>query len=857
MRQSASSLLIGLTLICLTAVPVQAQVRQAARSDSVTIVPGAQYAGGSFRRALLGTHYRDIWTTAITVAYLDLEGFAGGLVPLSSHTGSQTRSLRFSGADGRTYQFRSVFKTPTSTLRPELQNTLVADLLQDGASASHPVGTLVVAPLLEAVGVLHPKPHLYVMPDDEALGEFREPFAGVLGTLEERPDEAQDGLGGFGEAIQVIGPDRLFERIDEGPEDQVDVEAFLVARLMDILIGDRDRHRDNWRWALMDDSGPVRTWVPISRDHDEAFVKLDGALLHLATAYYPQLTSFAAEFADPQNLNWHAREVDRRFLAGLDLSAWDSAAEWVQGRLTDSVIDGAVAELPESMFAIGGEELSSSLKSRRDDLRAESARYYRILAKTVELRGTDAREVLEINRLDDRFLEVSLREDHAGAEPFLTRRFDALETGEIRVRLWGGRDRAIIRGDGNNPILLRIVGGKGRDQLVDSSAAGGVSFYDHGDETDFSPGPGSTLDQKNYEEWVGHDLDRYPPRDWGHWSRWFPRVAAGPNFGVLLGVSYDLTRYGFRKEPFRSKTTFYGGLATGEGWGQVGISSDIRLENSDARFEVDASFSGIDILRYYGLGNDTESDGSSQLHTMEINQVKLEPSLVVEPRPGLELAVGSFLRYSRTESTDAPFFASIQDTLYGAGNLGRLGASAGVRWDTRDREVASTSGVLLEAGGEVVPALWDVESTFGRLGGEARAFLSAATVPLEPTLALRAGGEQVFGDAPFQSASYLGGRSGLRGWDSERFAGDASVFGNAELRLRLAGVRIMLPTELGVFGLADVGRVYVDGESPGGWHTGVGGGIWLAFVDRASTISVAMAHSEERNAFYVSLGFTY
>jgi hypothetical protein len=66
--------------------------------------------------------------------------------------------------------------------------------------------------------------------------------------------------------------------------DRVDAGAFLRARLMDIFMGDRDRHRDQFRWVTFGDAQP-RLWQPISRDHDEAFVQLDGLALHLAAIY--------------------------------------------------------------------------------------------------------------------------------------------------------------------------------------------------------------------------------------------------------------------------------------------------------------------------------------------------------------------------------------------------------------------------------------------------------------------------------------------------------------------------------------------------------------------------------------------
>jgi hypothetical protein len=63
---------------------------------------------------------------------------------------------------------------------------LLGDIVQDLTSTVHPGGALVVAPLLEAAGVLHATPQLAVMPDDPRLGEFRSSFAGMLGLLEER-----------------------------------------------------------------------------------------------------------------------------------------------------------------------------------------------------------------------------------------------------------------------------------------------------------------------------------------------------------------------------------------------------------------------------------------------------------------------------------------------------------------------------------------------------------------------------------------------------------------------------------------------------------------------------------------------
>jgi hypothetical protein len=54
-----------------------------------------------------------------------------------------------------------------------------------------------------------------------------------------------------------------------------------------------------------------------------------------------------------------------------------------------------------------------------------------------------------------------------------------------------------------------------------------------------------------------------------------------------------------------------------------------------------------------------------------------------------------------------------------------------------------------------------------------------------------------------------------------------------------------------------VGRVYLDGEQSDQWHAAGGGGIWLSFLERANTMSVAVATSSERTRVYVGAGFGF
>jgi hypothetical protein len=61
---------------------------------------------------------------------------------------------------------------------------------------------------------------------------------------------------------------------------------------------------------------------------------------------------------------------------------------------------------------------------------------------------------------------------------------------------------------------------------------------------------------------------------------------------------------------------------------------------------------------------------------------------------------------------------------------------------------------------------------------------------------------------------------------------------------------------VGALGFADAGRVYIDGDSPGGWHTAFGGGLWIGAVEAARNINVVYTNKSSRRVI-VSLGFAY
>ena len=844
------ALSFGIVVAC--SGPAGLIAQNAARADSVLQAPGKEYSAGGLHRLLLGKEYRSLWTTPISVAVLDLGTFAGGLRPVSKGGGQQTKSLLLVAPDGREFFFRSVDKDPSATLPLELRGTVAGSVVRDQTSSAFPTAPLVVARLLTAAGILHGDSWLFVLPRDASLGQFQTDFGGIMGFLEDRIGGSASSSH-WGGASEIISSDTLFARVARSPDDRVDARALLTARLFDLLIGDWDRHADQWVWARFGETTP-RRWVAIPRDRDQALVKYDGLLLTIARQSAPQLVNFGPKYPYIPGATWNGRDLDRRFLSELEWPVWESVVGSLRAALTDTVIDDAVRALPPPHYALEGTALAAALRARRDRLPEAAERYYRQLGKQVDVHATDAGDRARLTREPGGEVELRLSSDSAAEEVYFRRRFDPKFTREVRLFLDDGDDAAVVSGQRGGGPLLRILGGEGRDSLVDSTGSGGERFYDDPGGPARTQGSATRVDRRPYVAPRKSPKD-LPPRDWG--SRWKASTQAsyGPDIGLFLGGGRTLTVYGFRKDPYSSRHRFRAGFATGPKTYRVDYRGELRRENSASYAEVLLRASGVDVISFHGFGNEIAAPGDNEFYRITQDAFGLHPSLVFGLGGRTTLQIGPALKYVSTDRRPGRFLATLGN-LYGSGNFGEIGGGLTFLHDSRDRLTAATRGVLLEIGGNVYPAIWDVDSTFGEVHGEAATYLTAHA-PLDPTLALRVGGKKLWGHYPFFESAFIGGASTVRLGKVNRYAGDAAAYGSAELRLSLTRLTLVLPATFGVFGLADVGRVFLGGESSDRWHGAAGGGIWLSYLDRAYTFSLALASGEERTGIYAQAGFGF
>jgi hypothetical protein len=475
-----------------------------------------------------------------------------------------------------------------------------------------------------------------------------------------------------------------------------------------------------------------------------------------------------------------------------------------------------------------------ALRRRREALPEHARRYYRFLAREVDVWATDAPEVAEVWREAGGGMVVRLRAEESDAAYF-ERRFDARESGEVRLFLRGGQDRVRLEGNGvtDGPSLL-VVMEPDSDSLVGSDNFGSLAVHDHIEE----PREQEEDQQEKEEEKEkkkanqGEEPEPETPRDWGGGLSVGPRAGYDADLGLLLGAQATRTDYAFRREPYGSRVGLALVYATGADGLRADLTADVRRLDSRTRLDLLARASEIALVRFNGFGNESADRGDAG--EVDEWQFTLAPAVEYYATERLRLRGGPVLRY----------------TTDGMGRVGFAGAVT-VGAEAPDSVVRYGS---VAAGAGLFPVTWSGGGAFGELHADATGLLPLA-IPGSPVLALRVGAKRVWGSFPVDEAAFLGGQETLRGFDYQRFAGDAMVNGSVEVRIPVARILPrVVPTQIGVFGLGDAGRVWAEGTESRRVHAAAGAGIWLTFFEPRNRLSLTWASGREGDRWYLRWG---
>ncbi|MFT3909526.1 MAG: hypothetical protein QM737_08885 [Ferruginibacter sp.] len=340
------------------------------------------------RKIFVGNNYRAIWATPVKMPLFDISTEKGGLTILKLGGGAQTKSLRFIDKDSIEWVLRTIDKDVTKLVPSTFKNTIVHKIIQEMISTAHPYAPLVVASLAKDLNLNAPDPKLVFVEDDTAFGQYRNIFANTVCLFEQvAPTKHSENAISTDSMLHNLFPVNNIYKLDD--------TTLLKARLLDMLIGDWDRHKDQYKWGFTEKNGTI-IYYPIVRDRDQAFFYSDGLMLLQVRLFGLKfLKNFSKCTKGLTELNNRSWLFDKLLLSKLNENEWRKNISEFRHRLTDSTLDEAVKKLPREVYAKNGKKIFEKLKARRDGMLKDGMKYYKFLSENKKLNSTTDEEKLK------------------------------------------------------------------------------------------------------------------------------------------------------------------------------------------------------------------------------------------------------------------------------------------------------------------------------------------------------------------------------------------------------------------------------------------------------------------------------
>lgn len=839
----------GLLISCFFLTSLHAQQNF---TDSVRVAIEPAYNTVSpFHRFWLGEGYRKLWAAPVLLPVLDLSQEKGGLTPKELGGGLQTKSLRLRDAAGKEWVLRSVQKYPEKGLPANLRNTIAQKILRDQVVTVHPFGALAVPPLAKALGLSHTNPKIVFLANDSALGEFADAFANSVMLFEEK---------GALDTFRTIKTEKLQNELEGQKTVRVNQEVVLRARLLDMLLGDWDRHEGQWRWEQRVQERKA-TYFPVAHDRDYVFYHTTGVLPWLVSAQWQtaRFQGFRSKIRQIESYNYNNRFFDRYFLNALDEAAWKEQIGFVQNSLPNELIRTAVKRMPDTIFSLSGEQIIQTLIARRNNLADDAIRYYRFHSRVVDIPASTKPETLQVQYQGEGQIEVTVS---AKGMQLYRRRFDPSVTREIRLYGLGGGDVFSVEGKKVSPILIRLIGGEGKDSYAIATGKANESrihVYDRkGEDNNFSPFGKRHLSREFNE-------NRFDRRN-------FRFDMAAPVFNLFYNVDqrtfaslgWMFQKQSFGKEPFATRQQVMGGYSAARGSFIFQYNGDWRQVFGKFGLALNLLSIGPDNQNnFFGTGNETlrkQRNGKSlSFHRSFYDIVNADLQITKSIGTKAGWSIGPAVQYySSSEYKNRSRFLN----TYQLQNPGEAifkskwhaGITASFMVDTRKGRMLPAGGALLALQAMAMQQAGAEKRSYGAFTADVSLFTKldkdSAVVLVNR---LRAG--TTVGSPFYYQMLSLGGPRSLRGFNLNRFTGRSLLLHSAEARIKLFNFTSWLfPGTVGLIALNDVGRVWMPAEKSTTWHHGYGGGLYVVPAD-VLMLRAVVAHSVEGTQLYVNFVF--
>lgn len=833
-----------------------------------------------FFEFLWGKRYRQYFGTEIIAPTVNLDTLYGGLQPMRRGGGHQSKSLRLKDNKGRQYVMRALRKNAVQYLQAvvfkdqyiegQFEKTYTESLLMDVFTGSHPYAPFTIEELAKAGGIYHTRPRLFYVPKQPVLGEYNENYGNELYMIEERTDSNHGDKENFGFSDELISTDDMRKQIAKDEKYVVDEKAYIRARLFDMLVGDWDRHQDQWRWAEFKKKKKIE-YRPVPRDRDQAFSRFsDGVLLNYLTKAIPDLRgmrSYDEDLKKPKWFSYSAYPLDMLLISDVKKKNWDKEVAFLQEHITDDIIDKAFLRMPKEVQDETVEDIKRKLKGRRDNLQKIADRYYEYFYKFQVLKGTNKDDWFEIERKDEKTKITIYRIKNGDkGKKILEKNFSNSITKEIWLYGLDDEDTFEVVGNpGKKPIKIIIIGGLNND-YYDISNGKRITVYDQKSKKNTF----STTTKVKTKFTDEYDLNTFDyTKLKGSTSMVLPDAGYNPDDGVKLGLQFKSVSQGFERNPFTSKHSIEGNYFFATQGYELNYEGEFANVIGNWNLGIDAVFNSPNFARnFFGFGNNSQNpeafteDEDRDFNRVRIGKTILGSSIKWRGKLGALIQLSAKYQNFNVERTPGRFLETQfneNNRVFSSQHF--FNTSLGYHFKHEDNKGFPTLG-------------FEFSSEFGYTSNlkEKRDFsYNITTIGFTHKLissgkivfATKAMGHFLFNDEfEFYQAANIGANNGLRSFRNERFNGKNGFYHSSDLRFNLSQFRTQIvPLTFGIYTGFDYGMVWGSPESlvtiPNGrtyLNTSAGGGFFISAANQVAG-RFGMFYGEDGARISINLGF--
>lgn len=810
-----------------------------------SIYPRDQRTKSKIYNWLWGEHYRELYTIPVNVPVMNFNTFMGGLDFVQQApnfhglllVNQQNQYVLLRPLGGATSFLGSDFFQEMYN-KKDFKNTYMDEFIADAYTIINPYTFIVADHLAKASDLISIDSKIYYLPKNSTR------------------DTVADGSSIQEKLVAVIDipnldksnihtTSDLLEKLRLTKENEVDQDAYIRERMLDMLIGDWNKIPENWNWWSVS-KGDSMIFEPIVIDRNHAFTKVDGMMfkqmLNVLTLGFIINYDSTLSKKNIKKLNTLGFPLDMAVTSQSDQSRWIKQARYLQQTLTDSVIDQSFKLLPEDIQSTETDLIREKLKDRRDTLETIARKYYKQLQRTPVLTGSDQNDRIVVKRYGRDSVQICMYNPQN--KPVFDQRYSQKDTKEIWLYSLQGNDTFHVEGKAKKEIPVYLISGKG-ENTYDIESGKNIRIYGYKaekDKLDTIPhvkkilSDDETLHAYDYEK-IKHHTTSFTP--WGIYDS---------DRGITLGAFFTYTEYGFKRAPFSYRHRI--GYNYLQGFMYQGIFPSYDGRRS---FQLDAFIgSPWNFSNFFGFGNATKGykDEKRKFNRVTIHQYGLTPSYHFSFKNNQKWMLYSGLNLYKVKHSDGRFIS---------------------RFYPADSRIFKMN-YFLDLG-----TTYEIDKEFGKLLPNVTGTLSAGWVMnlkdvgrnfpyTEATLSW----DMKFTDR-FTWASLMKGRVlynnkyefyqaatiELRGFRENRFIGKQSYYQYSDFRWDMGEFRNpIIPLKYGVFAGFDYGRVWYPDEKSTRWHTSYGGGFWLTLLNKITTKYSFFGSTDTfRFIFELGLGF--